>query len=486
LERWRAEAGTLEPELAAKLHEPAEKGEPLRRRLYRLLDAYREHSVGGKPKPDGSRTYRLQKCGRVRHEDDVAMSRRPDDGRGKPRGKLAGLIRCRTKACPVCVAHRRSQYAEEIAKVVDLFCAEHSTAPYMATFTIRHGMADPLELTGAGVRATWRKFISGRAWQDKRAELGLEYVVAEEVTHGKNGWHPHMHVLFIPRTGPLYSDEYEADPEDPSRRRLKPLPGKRPAETRYLELAAWMEERWCYLVHRHLDGCRTCKPGDQADQACELRKFEPLPDVALDLRPASSGEYIQKLGLELADPGTKQGRAGPNGDKGRVPLQILDDWTQDTPPAWSSRERDLALYQEYERVTAGRKDLTWSKPLQALRERAAELLAEEDKAAAAGDEYIGELPGPVWDRLRNVPDSHVRLLEAIESQGLAGVLGLVELELGEHEAEWVRNQSKTGGPASGSATLQADPKARAPTRAPPVQGELALGRPVHLSQRRNL
>lgn len=342
---------------------------PFRRRLYALQQAFREHSANP----------RVGKCARVRVMLDAIQIRG-----GGSNAAFSGLLKCRTKSCPVCLARRRSEAAELVSGVVRQLAPD--TQPYLATFTVRHGSRDSLERTGHGIRACWRKLISGRAWQHIRKELGLEYIVSEEVTWGaENGWHPHLHVLFFP---------------------------SRPLDIDTLWLADVLFERWASIVEREL--------GPQ---------YAPLPGPGVDFRPCAGERYIAKLGLELSDPGTKRGRDG----KGRTPLQILEDW------AANRNAEDLELYREWEAALKGRRDLTWSKGLRAARQLAAERLKEA--RSEQPQDVIAELPGPVWDRLRDRAGFIPELLDAAERDGLEGVLGVID-EHGSSAHVWeVRRRS---------------------------------------------
>jgi len=65
------------------------------------------------------------------------------------------------------------------------------------------------------IRNAWRRTTTGRAGKDFRKLLGIKGTIrALEVTHGQNGFHPHLHVLLLPGTGrhqrlhsgPVYAD----------------------------------------------------------------------------------------------------------------------------------------------------------------------------------------------------------------------------------------------------------------------------------------
>jgi hypothetical protein len=113
--------------------------------------------------------------------------------------------------------------------------------------------------------------LQGRGWQAYKRERGVELLAAEEVTHGENGWHPHIHVLLLPARSQA-TDLYVAD-------------------------AAWWSDRWRGIVARKL--------GD---------RHVPTETHGTDLRPCKVGDYLSKLGIELSDSAAV---------KGRAPLELL-------------------------------------------------------------------------------------------------------------------------------------------------------------------
>ncbi len=402
----------------------------LRRELYRLADAYRPYALAP----------RVAKCSHVRHSRSVELSRPPE---GKAR--LAGLIKCRSKACAVCLARRRADYADQVKKVAELWLtgwegvcpqpdhvhhktglhtprpdilelARHRFTPaYLLTCTIRHGWDDDLKTTGHGVRKAWRALLQSRQWRDLRELYGLEYIVAEEITHGANGWHPHMHVLLLPR------------------RRFK--------RAELGKVRKQLYELWASMVEQHIGW-----------------EYMPLREYGTDLRRCSKEDYISKaIGLELADPGIKRGRAKGS----RTPVQLLRDFAD------NDDRQALALYQHYERTMRGRRDMTWSKGLREYRLVAQHELAKERELEAELAPLVAELPGDIWDDWRKMPQPHIRMLEAAEADGLQGVLKLLGDELGTWTADIVRDTTARALRARESADLEDRPQVGPPSCGPP-------------------
>ena len=148
--------------------------------------------------------------------------------------------------------------------------------PVLATFTVRHSASDPIEICKRVRSQCWRKFVGGRKFKAWRERFDLEWIASEEVTRGEeNGWHPHMHVLFMPGrdAGELLSE--------------KPF----------------VHSRWARLVERELGA-------------------DNVPDWqhGTDLRYSDRADYLAKcgfdddptpfkLGMELTDSANVKGRS---------------------------------------------------------------------------------------------------------------------------------------------------------------------------------
>lgn len=411
----------------------AQRRRTLRRELYRLQDAYREHAPPTRGRKGETRPPRLPLCGRARLTPGGAVEiQRADPEIGsshRVRCQYSGLVTCHSKGCPVCIQRRRSKQAGEIERVISLWLESHraedgteGASVYFTTLTLAHGMLDTLVRTGHGLRDCWRKFLQGRAWKAKRAELGIEQVIAAEALHGANGWHPHMHVYWL-------------------------FP-KRLTSGQSRSLKCWIFDRWQSIVTAKLGG-----------QYRPMEKGFDFRRVRLDAHGKLGARYLAKLGLELAAPGTKQRKRA---DAGRTPLELLTDWTNErdriraaleAPPGASELERgarrreadkragalrDLELYQEWHKAMHGRRDLTWSRGLQPLREKAAAELEDEDRERRAARRRVALLPSPTWLRVMKVPYGRAGLLEAGEAAGLAGVCDWLRRNVGSEDAAVVK------------------------------------------------
>lgn len=337
----RHAAEEAKPAAPVDLGAAIDRHRELVRKLYRLQEAWRPFTI----------TPRLVECGRTRVDNCVDLERVGDRDRGSGSIQFRGLKTCRTKACAVCYQRRKAKHNAEASAVINAWGKARGTDPLFATLTVKHAWSDSLGVTGRGIRECFRLLQMDRRWRRTRARFGIEYVCTMEITHGDAGYHPHLHVCFLPRIGI-------------GRRELSRMRRR-------------LFKAWRRVVMRD----KPTAPG--------LRGEAFAPDAkGFDLRRAKNpGEYMTKLGLELTDPTlTKEGR------KGRTMIQVLGAL------AAEGADRDRLIFAEYERETRKQRDLTYSGGLRELRKR----IAEEQKAERKGiaRELVARLPYDVWDRVQ--------------------------------------------------------------------------------------
>ena len=110
----------------------------------------------------------------------------------------SGLMICGSVwVCPVCAAKISERRRRELRQAFDMHKQEGGYIALL-TLTFRHQFDDSLkEILGLFSQAT-KKFMSGRAFQNIRDEIGMiGRVRALEVTYGKNGFHPHTHIALF-------------------------------------------------------------------------------------------------------------------------------------------------------------------------------------------------------------------------------------------------------------------------------------------------
>lgn len=129
------------------------------------------------------------------------------------RAYYVNLITCnRVWVCPVCASKITERRRVELARLLGVRDALEIPAEkgrtktvmvpryYLAlvTFTISHKEGESLSVVLARLKRAYHKLWSGRwpaAWKSKHRVIGT--IRSIEVTHGINGWHPHVHLLLV-------------------------------------------------------------------------------------------------------------------------------------------------------------------------------------------------------------------------------------------------------------------------------------------------
>jgi hypothetical protein len=286
-------------------------------------------------------------------------------------------------ACPVCAAKICQRRAEEIDAALGAHLAGGGGAVFL-TLTIPHDQAMPLEDLWRAVGGSWANIVSGRHRAALRDRFGVVgFIRSTEVTHGRAGWHPHLHILLM-TDRVLTLDELR-------------------------ELHLFVRERWIR---------RVVSLGFRAPDI--HRGIRILPVYTGD----GMGGYMTKVGDD-ENPGTSAGlelaRSDLKAGRGisRSPFGILEDHARRGDPA------DWRLFSEWLVVSKGRRTLEWSRGLRALllpdvADRTDEEIAAEHESAV----NIAAISPDVWRELVRRRLS-VAALEAVEARGLGGLVVLV-------------------------------------------------------------
>lgn len=152
--------------------------------------------------------YRVLKCVRTRLADDVRVFLSNEH----KRAHYANLMICGSVwTCPVCAAKISERRKKEIEAAANVH-TEAGGQLLMVTLTFSHDRFDKVaDLLGSdqrsGLRGALQRFRNSRGYKSVAEEMGLLGLVRNlEVTWGaKNGWHPHVHELWLNknRIGPL-------------------------------------------------------------------------------------------------------------------------------------------------------------------------------------------------------------------------------------------------------------------------------------------
>jgi hypothetical protein len=315
---------------------------------------------------------RLRGCGRNRIDRTTGVPVAVAEGVAHYRN----VQRCGSiHACPVCAPKIRSARALEIEQALRLHL-EQGGGAYFVTFTLRHRTGMALALLWTVLAASFRGLLAGRAHKDDRDAYGIVGTIRSvEVTHGANGWHPHLHVLVLTDA---------------------PLPRQRQVLLR----REW-STRWRRLVQA--EGI------DAPDDA------HGVVMVEVEAGSAAMASYMSKvydehvMGLEAARADLKRGREG-----NRSVWAILGDSVA------TGDADDLHLWRQYERASKGRQAITWSNGLKA-RFAVGEITDEEHAEAEVGGEVIFTIDHLRWVTIRRRRGALAAVLRAAETAGADGV-----------------------------------------------------------------
>jgi hypothetical protein len=126
-----------------------------------------------------------------------------DEASGSHRVGFGGLRTCDSPwACPVCAPSLAERRGEALARALAYF---HSLGFRIvhAVLTVRHTKGEALSDVFGALADAWRYMGKDRAFRPHWSGLG--YARAVEVTYGRNGWHPHIHLaLVVPPERDLY------------------------------------------------------------------------------------------------------------------------------------------------------------------------------------------------------------------------------------------------------------------------------------------
>lgn len=175
-----------------------------------MLDAPQgENTASQSREPAFIRRFRLQSYARdlLKSERVSKCLRQPIPGRDvdvfyAPATKSAhygGLQICASVwLCPVCSSKISERRRVELAAGVAAWRSTEPHALALVTLTLQHSRAEKLSSVLRTVKGAYSLLRAGKWWVSFADAAGIVGSVrALEVTHGDNGWHPHMHILFF-------------------------------------------------------------------------------------------------------------------------------------------------------------------------------------------------------------------------------------------------------------------------------------------------
>lgn len=305
---------------------------------------------------DAALSKRLSHCGYVARQFEVTLERKGDTGKAG----FDGLKTCASVWCCPCCSPRISARRKDDLDVLLSGARASGLAVVMLTLTARHDRHMKLAPFLDALKDAKRRFRQRREWRGLKPVF-VGSVTATEVTHGRNGWHPHFHEIAV----------------------LDCLPAAA------LSLIEGLRAAWLACLHG------VGLSGNEA--AFQFQSAQ------------AAGAYVAKFGAaeELALQGQKRGRNGSRG-----PWQLLDD-------ARDGCARSAAIWREYALAFRGRRQLVWSPGLKArfnIGETSDDEAAAEVDPAPPAAEVLRGWAG-ASDRWRLARRRRVALVQAAETGG---------------------------------------------------------------------
>ena len=263
--------------------------------------------------------------------------------------------------CPICAAkiaeRRRAELVSAIATAKAM-----GMRTFLMTATIPHGIGDDLNDILDKMMKAWRKVTTSRSGRKVHDDLYVQGTIrALEVTDGKNGFHPHFHILIFAKVTFANSKEFQEA---------------------YLPL--WQ------------------------DACVKAGLPRPSNEHGLKVDDGSyAARYASKWGLE--DEMTKGHTKTSKGDKGMTPWDMLRDVLE------NDSERSRSRFFIYANAFKGRRQLYWSNGLKeklAVEELTDQQLAtmEEERAVEVVELTEEDWKAVVWSHseavLLDIAEAH--------------------------------------------------------------------------------
>jgi hypothetical protein len=273
--------------------------------------------------------------------------------------------------CSAAIRHGRSLEVESAA-------TQHAASGgrlAFVTFTIPHTINENLTDLLDALNNAWKRIQQSRGFRGRREELGISSVRALEITYGRNGWHPHLHLL-------LFIDQASDDQAS--------------------DLAGYLEAAWAAAVEK--SGRKRPNEHGTRVQPVTLGAAATLARYLTKVQDAAGDSW--SVGAELARGDLKSGRRRDS----LTPFDLASK-------AAAGDVRARRLWQQYEEATHGRRCLTWSA---GLRDRYA--VPDLDDQALTEADGTGEAVLSRFDwHLIVAMHAEAQILDACEANGATGV-----------------------------------------------------------------
>lgn len=293
----------------------------------------------------------------------------------RKKANYTNIMRCANAwGCPVCASIISEHRKCEVKDAMDWWKKQGGSV-MLLTLTVPHYNTTDIKQLKKDLKKAYSKFFKGvRASKDMFERWQIKhYISCFEITHGKNGFHPHYHVLlFVP---------YSMAPNS--------IPG----------IKQDMYKVW-----------KDC---------CEKSGLDtPTEKHGLDLRGGDKADsYVAKWGLEheMTKGHVKKGKADS-----RTPFDILRSYSE------TENEADANLFKLYYFAFKGTRQLNWSKGLKKLVSKAEEKTDQEivddtDNVA----ELLFKLDIEMWHAVRKQKKQGELLVAVAEDQTLKKPMELI-------------------------------------------------------------
>jgi hypothetical protein len=314
---------------------------------------------------------RQRKCRLVPTSDLVAVEKRAD------RANYSGLQTCGSRfTCPMCGPKIAAERAVEIAAALSSHTLNGGRV-LLVTLTMRHSRAQRLAGLLDGLGDAWAAIRQDKRFRRLYGAHGVGWIKRLDVTHGANGWHPHLHVLVFVDGAMTEFDAHE--------------------------LGAAMFTPWARRLVKLGLAAPTKRSGIDVKLLALGEAHEAVSSYVAATEYAAAGPM--GAALELASASTKRARAG-----NRTAMQLLADVVR------FGLAGDHGLWREYEQATRRRAQILWSNGLRDLLIGDLDELTDEE-AAQTNDgaaRLLLLLNHPTWRSVRSTPGRPAELLSWAE------------------------------------------------------------------------
>lgn len=258
------------------------------------------------------------------------------------RAHYKNLLVCgRLWQCPICARRISEARRVELSQGLANWRAAGGTALLLG-YTLRHGRDDDLKPLLAALLDAHRYTKAGKGFQLVKAGYAWAGSVRSlEVTHGANGWHPHLHELVF-------------------------IDGDLRASSKFDNFVTLLKERWLAALSKYSADASWAHGLDVRDTYSDIEsyvaKFGALPK-----------DLVNPYGWTIAHEVTKAVSKKSHAD-GKTPLALLA--ASGDGDKWAGM-----LFYEYTKAFKGKKQLIWSAGLRKLLGLAGAAKTDEELAA---------------------------------------------------------------------------------------------------------